>query len=411
MSGDDTATVGKVAAADASIMNDDDTAPETKVAAATATASTFGSSDRPIISQLVKRGEWPAIQKWYEENPSELARIDPSNGSTVLHALCFSPSTPASLIEYAVDAWPQALTVQEKRFGATPLHILVWSSQRSVGKVEILLQRLEPKDTMIRNQVLGSTVLHSACGNNAELGVLQAIVHKHPPVLLAKTFDQNHTAVHALWHGHLNSIPGHMTVAQILRGKKAWEDNAHFQRFWAKVEFLAMEAFKLSAACPAKVARQGNVGCDTRPYMLHGLLDLRAPLNALKVAICFYPEWASVADAEGNYPLHHVVKRRPFRVKDVELIRDLIRAYPQAAGIKNRQGDAPIHMAIRDRMAWKEGLGDIVDADVDVLQKVDSKTGLFPFMLAASLGGRVAVNTTYQLLLAKPYLIKGAITK
>jgi hypothetical protein len=96
-------------------------------------------------------------------------------------------------------------------------------------------------------------------------------------------------------------------------------------------------------------------------------------------------------------------------VKDVELIRELLHAYPDAASQRNNAGDLPIHIAIRDRMVWEEGLGDIVAANPDVVGVPEHHTNLYPFLLAASLSGRVAVNTTYQLLLAKPYLVKDAI--
>jgi hypothetical protein len=161
------------------------------------------------IDQLIKDEEWETVTAFFQSHPEEIrGKIDPSNGSTILHAICFISSSPESLVEFVVDTWPKAATIQEKRFGATPLHILCWISQRSRRKVEILLDRMQPKDLMIQNRVMGSTALHSACGNNAELPVIQAIVKKYPPVLLAKTFDQNSTAVNAVWHSHLQTIPG-----------------------------------------------------------------------------------------------------------------------------------------------------------------------------------------------------------
>jgi hypothetical protein len=161
------------------------------------------------IEELIEAGEWDIVSSFFQSHPEEIrGRIDPSNGSTILHAVCFISSSPESLVELVVDTWPEALTIQEKKFGATPLHILCWSSQRSLRKVEILLNRIQPRDLLIRNKVLGSTVLHSACGNNVELPVIQAIVKKYPPILLAKTFDQSNTAVNAVWHSHLQTIPG-----------------------------------------------------------------------------------------------------------------------------------------------------------------------------------------------------------
>mmetsp|Transcript_8360 Transcript_8360/g.14690 ORF Transcript_8360/g.14690 Transcript_8360/m.14690 type:complete len:385 (-) Transcript_8360:272-1426(-) len=368
--------------------------------------------DLRSIDELIKEGEWGLVREWYEAHPEDIrGYTDPNTGSTVLHAICFISSTPASLLEFVVDTWPDALTIQEQRYGATPLHILCWSSQRSRRKVEILLERMKPKDLMIRNRVLGSTALHSACGNNAELPVIQAIIRKYPPVVLAKTFDQSHTAMNALWHSHLQTIPGHMQIARILKGDTINEQ--HFDRFWRKCKFLAMESFRLSQSCPKHLIDGDDEDVDDEQremhnYVFHGLLDLKAPLNALKTAIKLNPMWASYKDVDGNYPLHHVVMRRPFRVKDIEIIRDLLHAYPDAACQRNKAGDLPIHIAIRDRMVWEEGLGCIANANTDVLGVPDQHTGLYPFLLAASLDGRVAVNTTYQLLLAKPYLLKDA---
>lgn len=177
-----------------------------------ATPQDKGTHPQQSVDELILAGEWDTVTAFFQSHPEEiLCKIDPTNGSTILHAICFTSSSPESLVELVVDTWPEAVTKQEDRFGATPLHILCWSSQRSRRKVEILLSRMQPKDIMIQNQVMGSTALHSACGNNAELPVLRALVNKYPPVLLAKTFDQRSTAVSALWSSHLQTIPGKHT--------------------------------------------------------------------------------------------------------------------------------------------------------------------------------------------------------
>jgi len=257
---------------------------------------------------------------------------------------------------------------------------------------------MEPKDLLLKNR-FGGTVLDSACGSQAGLPVIKAIVQANPSIILERTKPYNHTALTSLWHSHLQSIPGHMQIARILEGDEVTE--GHFQRFWDKVEFLACESFKRSGLMPE--------GEDTMKYILHGLIHLRVPLNALKVAIKRKPELTRVPDCDGNYPLHHIVIRRPFRVKDVQLIKELLVAHPKAAGERNKEGHTPLFIAIRDRMGWDDGLGELVYADVDVLSSTDKETGLFPFLLAASLGGKVAINTAYQLLCAKPHLVKAAV--
>jgi hypothetical protein len=199
-----------------------------------------------------------------------------------------------------------------------------------------------------------------------------------------------------------------MQIARILKGDTVNEE--HFDRFWNKCKFLAMHCFKLSSACPKDLVDIVDDNGEGRlhNFVLHGLLDLRGPLNMIKTAIKVHPDWARHADADGNYPLHLILQRRPFRVKDVEVIRELLQAYPEAAGKRNQNGDLPIHIAIRDRMVWEEGLSEIVTANSDALGVPDIQSNLYPFLLAGTLGGRVAVNTTYQLLLAKPHLLKDA---
>ena len=88
------------------------------------------------------------------------------------------------------------------------------------------------------------------------------------------------------------------------------------------------------------------------------------------------------------------------------MLRELLEAHPQAATARNNAGDTPIHMAIRERIAWEDGLGEIVSMNRDVFELRDQRTGLYPFLLSASLGGNVAVNTTFSLLRAKPDLIQ-----
>lgn len=354
------------------------------------------------LCQLIERGEWRQAQSYCQLHPSEVRETDPLTGGTVLHRLCNKPPAPIELFETVIRLFPEAVRIQELSYKATPLHILAWTSQRTVGKVRLLLEYMIPEDLLLRNR-FGGTVLHSACGSQASLDVIKAMIAKNPSIVSLRTYEYNHTALTALWHTHLQSIQGHMQIARILKGDEEVNEG-HFDRFWQKFEFLARESFRQS---PARLDDLDP--SNSSDYILHGLLHLRAPLNALKVAVKLRPQSAAVPDANGNYPLHNVIIRRPFRVKDIELIKELLVAFPGAAGKKNKAGDFPIYIAIRDRMGWEEGLGDIVHANVDVLATADMETGLCPFLLAASLGGRVAVNSTFALLSLKPHLVKWAI--
>lgn len=353
------------------------------------------------IAQLIENADWDAVNAFCEKHPERIRDVDPLTGGTVLHRLCSKPPAPIELHEKVLKLYPEAVRVRENVYMATPLHSLVWTSQRTTNKVQLLLDYMEPNDLHLRN-LFGGTALHSACGSQASLDVIKLIVQKNPSIITSRTYDYNHTALTALWQSHLQSIQGHMQIARILEGDEVNE--GHFDRFWEKVVFLAREAFKQAPSCPS------DLDPDSTQYGLHGLIHLRAALNTLKVAIKRHPEWAAVPDGDGNYPLHLIVQRRPFRLKDVEVIGELLKAYPEAAGRRNNNNDAPIFIAIRDRMAWEEGLRDIVSANTDILGTTDPETGLYPFLLASSLDGRVAVNTSYQLLCERPDLVNGAIS-
>jgi len=407
----------------------------------TSSSSERKKKKKKPLNELIKDGEWDVVQEWYESHPEEIiGHIDPSNyGSTILHAVCVIQSVPVSLIDFVITCWPDAVTVQENKFGATPLHLLCWISQgrsaTTTKKVNLLLDRMKPEDLMIRNNrsLGGWTVLHSACGSNADISVIQALVRKYPAVLFAKTFGQRNTAMHALWHSHIQSIPGHMQIARILNIEASGSDvvtattttDSHFKRFWNKVEFLAIESFRIiiSSSSPSPNGDNNNKIKNNEElllsnYVLHGMFELRSPLNAIKVALKLNPKLASYPDMDGNYPLHHAVIRRPFRVKDKDLIEELLTADPTVAAKRNNAGDAPVHIAIRDRMVWEEGLCKLVnaggsdgDGDGDVLGFPDPQTGLYPFLQCASVGGHVCVNNTFCLLIAKPDLVKGAYNK
>lgn len=352
------------------------------------------------IDTMLDSGNWDAARTCFETHPEILCEVDPLTGGTMLHRLCTLPAAPFDLHEMVIKHFPEAVRMQEKTYHATPLHILCWTSHRTATKVQLMLQHMDPNDLKIRD-LFGGTALHSACGSQASIEVIKVIVQKNPSILNDKTYENNLTALSALWHAQLRSLQGHMQISRILKGGDVNEN--HFDRFWEKVVFLAEESFRQSPLCPDGLA------LDLTKFGLHGLLQLGAPLDLLKVAIRLHPEWASIADGDGNFPLHVVVIRRPFQVKDKEIIQMLLKAYPEAAGKKNKDGDFPIFIAIRDMMAWEEGLKGIVHANTDTLGTRDAETGLYPFLLASSMDGGVAVDTSYQLLCERPDLVKQSV--
>eukprot|EP00526_Cylindrotheca_closterium_P018268 CAMPEP_0113614734 /NCGR_PEP_ID=MMETSP0017_2-20120614/7327_1 /TAXON_ID=2856 /ORGANISM="Cylindrotheca closterium" /LENGTH=366 /DNA_ID=CAMNT_0000523927 /DNA_START=76 /DNA_END=1176 /DNA_ORIENTATION=- /assembly_acc=CAM_ASM_000147 len=354
--------------------------------------------DARTLTDLIEDMNWPKLRTAVHERPEELKEVNElyGYGWTILHFLCAVPPVPDDIFQSVVELYPEATRLRGKKWGQTPLHVLCRNSQKSVRKVQIILKHMEPEDLLIGTNV-GSTALHCACASHAWIPVLEELIQANPKIVLAKTYDQ-HTALVALFQAHLQTIPGHLQLVRILKGEKVEEN--HFTKFWEKVLLMATTAFKLSPNYSP------DIEADFENYGLHGLQFLRAPLQLQQVAIKLHPEWVSVADSEGNYPLHNAVIRKPIRIKDVKLIRDLATAYPEAASKRNTKGEEPIFIALRERMAWDAGIEALVKAQPEILSSIDSETGLYPFLLAASLDGKVALETTYQLLCANPHLAK-----
>jgi len=353
--------------------------------------------DARTLTGLIEDMKWEKLRVAVHERKEELREVDDRRGWTILHYLCALPPVPTDIFRSVVELFPEAATIRDKKWGQTPLHVLCWNSQKTVSKVQILLKHMGSDDLLIGTH-LGGSALHCACSGHAFLPVHKELIRANPEIVLVKSREYKHTALVALWHSHLNTIQGHMQVARILKGEIV--DEGHFKRFWEKVVLMATTAFRLSPTYSPEMED------DIEKYALHGLQYLRAPLKMQQVAIKLHPEWVSVADNEGNYPLHNVVIRRPFRIHDVQLIKTLVASYPEAASKQNTRGDSPIFIALRERMAWDAGVKALVSAQPDILSSMDRETGLYPFLLAASLDGKVAVETTFQLLSAKPHVAK-----
>jgi ankyrin repeat protein len=341
------------------------------------------------IQGLVQDNQWDTLGARLLETPDEARRlVDPSIGWTLLHFLCSIGSSPLGLVDQVAKLYPEAVTRPDKRYGDTPLHMAARNSLTSAHKVKSLLACIEGQNEaiLIRN-TFGGTALHSAANHNAVCSVLQALVEANPRILNVRTHDGIH-AMSALYSAYIQTIPGYMAVAKIVAGEEV--TSRHFERFWSKVVFLA------TAYLP---------GAAHERMVLHGLLHCQILMNFYKLALMWDPTLAGVASLAGNLPLHVLVERRPFRLKEREAIEATIKAHAEAASIRNDEGDLPIFLAIRNKMPFSNGMDVILEAHRSSVTCRDPQTGLLPFQMAAAVGGNVAVDNTFHLLLTQPDLL------
>ena len=357
------------------------------------------SSAATEMDTLMEEQNWEAFSAALSEHPQEAQRIiNPSRGWTRLHHLCSIGSTPAHVIALVASLHPAAVTMPDARFGDTPLHLAARHAQTSAAKIKHLLAAADAQQlaqgVLLRNQ-FGGTALHSAANHNAVLPVLQALVQANPRILRVPTHDGIH-AIAALYTAYIQTIPGYMAVARILKGEQnvATRREGHFLRFWNKAVFMA-------------TVNQTPAIVDSNPerMVLHGLLQRQILVNFYKLALAWDPTLAAVPSVTGDLPLHVLVERRPFRLKEKEAIEATLQAHAAAASVRNNSGDLPLHIAIRNRMPFFNGVDLILEASRSSVMQRDAETNLLPFQLAAAVGGKVAVDNTFHLLLTQPDLL------
>ena len=372
------------------------------------------------IDTLIEEQHWDEVRSHFEAHPDEAARmVNPSLGWTKLHWLCSMGSTPSSLIDLVASLHPMAITMADNRYGDTPLHLACRNAQVTPKKTRYLLHHLQEhqrqkmelsqsdgendganptekadgalQGVLIRNR-FGGTALHSACNHNALLEVIVDLVQVNPRLPSVTTFD-GIPPVSALYTAYIQTIPGYMAVARRLKGEES-AGSGHFARFWEKVVFLST-ADRLTEKVP-----------DPSRLVLHGLLHSSNLLvNFYKLALKHDPGLASVPDGNGDCALHLLLLRRPFRLKEREAIAATLEAAEQPAYVRNHAGDFPLLAAIRNKIPWQKGLDLLAQVAPSTVQLRDVQTNLFPFQLAASVGGKVALDNTFELLSIQPDLL------
>lgn len=374
-------------------------------------SSPLPTASRSVV-QLIDTHQWDEVYHEFEAHPElALEVFNPHRlGWTKLHWLCSIGATPSLLIDLVARCNPGAITQPDTRYGDTCLHIACRNAQTSDEKVRILLGYVSDSDGVLTRNHFGGTPLHSASNHNATLSTLQLLVEANPRILKVTTREGDH-AVSALWHAYLQTIPGYMSVAQILQdGASSTADvNEPFERFWRKVEYLATEYYCYTAD---KSPRMGGPleriharRDDDSKYILHSLLQTSVAINLFKVALLKRPHLARFRDTEGNLPLHRLVNDRPYRLKEREALADCLAAFPLAAGEANESGDYPLWIAIRNKIPWENGVDLLAEANPAAVAYRMKGSGLAAFQLAAAVGGKVAIESCFRLLLVHPDLI------
>ena len=365
------------------------------------------------LYEYLGRQDWETVTVLVRSHPELVTIPYHRHGWTLLHWLSSMGGTPAALLDLVTSLHPEALRIPDTYLGDTALHLVGRHCQLNADKLLSLLRYCPPDILLVRNR-LGGTVLHSAANHNAVLAALQALI-QHNPAILHMTTNEGIHAVTALWLAYTTTIPGSMTVARILKsmeppphGDVTLNDqnaeNPVWNRFWAKVEYLALQYYwsKQPARAPHPVQENDNA------YVLHGLLQCNVPLHMFQTCLRHAPHTAQAVDfGTGHVPLHVLMTNRPYRLKERDAIVACLRVAPQSTLTVSRgtTGELPLHLALRHKIPWHNGVDALVETAPHTVGCRDRSTRLLPFQLAAREGGRPAVETSFHLLRQQPDLL------
>ena len=204
-----------------------------------------------------------------------------------------------------------------------------------------------------------------------------------------------------------------------------------------------------------------TVVAPSHPALVTALLYHDVALEVITFILRLFPEQCKTKDVRsGLYPIHVVAKGlcppfrwgwklpaskdndsdengaktskakhavRKERDRSTALIPLLLKACPESANLRDSTGRIPAHYALerghrylRDatkqhtaRGYYDTGLKDLIDASPSVHVTPDPKTGLYPFMLAATSPNNAVADltTVYELLRSSPDSVSSGITK
>jgi hypothetical protein len=302
-----------------------------------------------------------------------------------------------------------------------------------------IVNRLFQCTQISTNRVLKENLLHRAVQAN-NLDVAKLILQRWPVSLVRKDRDMNLPLHIACSSGSTKMLRLIFTksIKNILSKKyhnwdatislSIFEENIHGQTPWNLLCYnfsSLLEAYGddalITGAWPCiKLVLYLRAGVlEHHPSqgmpLLHAAIMMIEPLDvlssiivnrALRCDVC-------VIDYKGRTALHVIAKQQAYNrgmwCDIIEYLVDVERNGRKCALMKDFDGRLPIHTASYYKMHWNNGLKHIVEANITALDITDSKTGLYPFMLAASAHSRfVAANnleTIYELLRLNPAMI------
>jgi ankyrin repeat protein len=389
----------------------------------------FNSSSRSL-HRLVEDHQWVAALQRMATHPHETQQVG-IQGRTPLHVACDNDAPPC-VVQALLNLWPEGAD----RVGTShmnPLHITCSSPNASAEIVRILLAGCrDPFKLTGAKDVDGDTSLHAACRCAAPMNVLLLLLQANPITVTWKDYEGLNPLMR-LWVRYFVLV-GEQIISNIKHPSDLTSD---LVEAWEKSLLLLRVMDAMERRGSGEQVPEGSF------RSVHAASSVNCPRCVVRIAMVLFPEELLRRDEKNRLPIHIAAvapvyavndlrgegftlddafidddpeaarlrrKKSPSKYKEPSVIDILLSGEPRAAQEPDPNGQLPLHVAIMRGKTLDEGIQALVEAYPDALTIPDSRTNLYPFMLAASVGrGRGDCGTIYALLRAAPELVLMAL--
>eukprot|EP00591_Stephanopyxis_turris_P010684 CAMPEP_0195530992 /NCGR_PEP_ID=MMETSP0794_2-20130614/34106_1 /TAXON_ID=515487 /ORGANISM="Stephanopyxis turris, Strain CCMP 815" /LENGTH=469 /DNA_ID=CAMNT_0040662621 /DNA_START=128 /DNA_END=1537 /DNA_ORIENTATION=+ len=329
------------------------------------------------LSSAIRRSDWNSALFFVSSHP-HLVSIQFPDGTTILHELC-NPELkpPIDLVNAVIRACPGNITAFNFE-GHTPVHLSV--------------------ETGVNVQILRTLLKHhQQYLASFEPDVSSLALHFFTPAFYI--FGRE-------WSDFLESKEGERAIQEAQWVECVSELKGELKTLWDKAVLL------LRATYQTYGRKYGSVCTDDEhawhiAKIAHTALKIEGeiPLSFLKfvLSLCCSQDITKERDHKGRSLLATCGTNVSLGLEFVEAI---LEHSPEIANVADNEQRLPLHLSIERGRTWNAGVHMILMNAPQTLSIRDSKTHLYPFMLAAQ-GVHSDLDTCFLLLRENPLLAWG----
>jgi hypothetical protein len=329
------------------------------------------------------------------------------HGETALSMMCRENPSNTAIMNKLISVGGEKLVMATMTSGSTALQ---WACERGVSN-EIINKLIDigGKRLVVKANAESSTALHDACLWNASIDMINKMVDIGGKELLAAKCSFGHYGLANLIMSDDLEVDNRINkiISLISKGIQyqiggEFGIGGLFNLATDEVQDLIYKNWNefVVPALDIDIALCKDVDmsiCSKQP-ILHAAIISKAPLCIIRQMINKF-DCISTEDSMGRYPIDVAVKEG---LKWDDGMKDIVHAFTDSTVVQG-QTRLMINVAALHGLKWENGMKEVTLENINQIasSNVDTLTGLFPFMLAAT-GDNSDLDAIYELLRANP---------